>query len=71
MYFCRILQTDARNPDRPSSIASIFGNAPVVKEDGVVSKRTKRVTSPERWELKLLGASGVLNVTYVVLSFRE
>ncbi|RCH87471.1 DEAH-box ATP-dependent RNA helicase prp22, partial [Rhizopus stolonifer] len=52
----------ARNPDRPSSsvqrIADTRGG--VMVEDGP-SRSIKRMSSPERWELKQLIASGVVD----------
>jgi len=53
----------SRNPDRPSAMPSLFANAPLSKDDGAQTKRTKRMTSPERWELKQLAASGVLSLS--------
>ncbi|KAJ3119772.1 DEAH-box ATP-dependent RNA helicase prp22 [Nowakowskiella sp. JEL0407] len=49
-----ILEEEARNPDRPErNEQSQFAEEP---------KRRKRLTSPERWDLKQLIASGVLSV---------
>ncbi|KAJ1553986.1 DEAH-box ATP-dependent RNA helicase prp22 [Cladochytrium tenue] len=50
----------SRNPERP--VVTSFTEVPVVDDTGVpaVSGR-KRISSPERWEIKQLIASGVLN----------
>ncbi|KAI8847111.1 putative ATP dependent RNA helicase [Chytridium lagenaria] len=49
-----------RNPERP--ILTSFSEAPI-REDGYDTRTTtvKRISSPERWEIKQLIASGVLN----------
>ncbi|CAG8694636.1 6201_t:CDS:2, partial [Racocetra fulgida] len=48
----------SRNPDRPFS----FGKVPVI-EDNEGPNSLKRLSSPERWELKQLIASGVLSAS--------
>ncbi|KAK3842037.1 MAG: P-loop containing nucleoside triphosphate hydrolase protein [Linnemannia gamsii] len=47
-------QDAARNPDRPSSSA-----VPIIDDDEPRSSKLKRLSSPERFELKQLRASGV------------
>jgi ATP-dependent RNA helicase DHX8/PRP22 len=52
----------SRNPDRPSYITGSNSNAIGVKVvDDVPSRSVKRMSSPERWELKQLIASGVVD----------
>ena len=51
---------DAKNPDRPN----IFGGPALVREDEKVVARGKRLSSPERWEIQQLVASGVLDKRY-------
>ncbi|KAF9126717.1 DEAH-box ATP-dependent RNA helicase prp22 [Mortierella sp. 14UC] len=47
-------QDAARNPDRPSS-----STVPIIDDDEPRSSKLKRLSSPERFELKQLRASGV------------
>ncbi|KAJ3109551.1 DEAH-box ATP-dependent RNA helicase prp22 [Phlyctochytrium planicorne] len=49
-----------RNPERP--IMTSFSEAPI-RDDGIDTRGSsvKRISSPERWEIKQLIASGVLN----------
>ncbi|KAF9095828.1 DEAH-box ATP-dependent RNA helicase prp22 [Mortierella sp. AD031] len=47
-------QDAARNPDRPSS-----SGVPIIDDDEPRSSKLKRMSSPERFELKQLRASGV------------
>lgn len=52
----------ARNPDRPIapiSMLSLPGNAD--DDDDVVRKRVTRISSPERWEIKQMISSGVID----------
>lgn len=52
----------ARNPDRPIapiSMLSLPGN--VDDDDDVVRKRVTRISSPERWEIKQMISSGVID----------
>lgn len=52
----------SRNPDRPSYITGSNSNAIGVKVvDDTPSRSVKRMSSPERWELKQLIASGVVD----------
>ncbi|CAG8568818.1 12806_t:CDS:10, partial [Cetraspora pellucida] len=53
-----LLAEISRNPDRPFS----FGKVPVI-EDSEGPNSLKRLSSPERWELKQLIASGVLSAS--------
>ncbi|KAF9922003.1 DEAH-box ATP-dependent RNA helicase prp22 [Linnemannia zychae] len=50
-------QDTARNPDRPSSSSST--TVPIIDDDEPRSSKLKRLSSPERFELKQLRASGV------------
>ena len=52
-----VLPQEARNPDRPD----VFGGPALVKEDDRAAPRGKRISSPERWEITQLVASGVLD----------
>jgi len=49
-------QEAARNPDRPSSTT-----VPIIEDDEPKSSKWKRMSSPDRFEIKQLIASGVLN----------
>ncbi|KAL7020257.1 hypothetical protein ACKWTF_011444 [Chironomus riparius] len=52
----------ARNPDRPvapMSMLSLPGN--VDDDDDVARKRVTRISSPERWEIKQMISSGVID----------
>lgn len=52
-------ETRARNPDRPSSMPLI--NMPEA-EDAVVDRhRVKRISSPERWEIKQMMAANCVD----------
>ena len=51
---------NARNPDRPSTLPMV--NAPEV-EDKVEVRTFKRVSSPERWELKQMMAARAIDVS--------
>jgi ATP-dependent RNA helicase DHX8/PRP22 len=58
----------ARNPERPAgSSAGPTGleahNIPTMDDDGPSKARTKRLTSPERWELKQLIAAGAIDAS--------
>ncbi|CAG8684470.1 17134_t:CDS:10, partial [Gigaspora rosea] len=53
-----LLAEISRNPDRPFS----FGKVPII-EDNDGPNSLKRLSSPERWELKQLIASGVLSAS--------
>ncbi|KNC98023.1 uncharacterized protein SPPG_06442 [Spizellomyces punctatus DAOM BR117] len=48
-----------RNPDRP--ILTSFSEVPVVDDIDTHTPNVKRISSPERWEIKQLIASGVLD----------
>ncbi|KAJ3139705.1 DEAH-box ATP-dependent RNA helicase prp22 [Physocladia obscura] len=48
-----------RNPERP--VITSFSEIPVVDDIDTHSAAVKRISSPERWEIKQLIASGVLN----------
>ncbi|KAJ3183797.1 DEAH-box ATP-dependent RNA helicase prp22 [Geranomyces variabilis] len=48
-----------RNPDRP--ILTSFSEVPIVDDIDTHTPNVKRISSPERWEIKQLIASGVLN----------
>lgn len=53
---------EARNPDRPVapiSMLSLPGNAD--DDDDVARKRVTRISSPERWEIKQMISSGVID----------
>jgi ATP-dependent RNA helicase DHX8/PRP22 len=53
---------NSRNPDRPVapiSILSLPGN--VDDDDDVARKRVTRISSPERWEMKQMISSGVID----------
>ncbi|CAO1429272.1 unnamed protein product [Diamesa tonsa] len=53
---------EARNPDRPVGAISMFqlsGN--VDDEDDTARKRVTRISSPERWEIKQMISSGVID----------
>lgn len=47
--------TSARNPDRPSNLATT-----ILDDDKTSVRGTTRMTSPEKWEIKQLIAAGVL-----------
>ncbi|XP_066925982.1 ATP-dependent RNA helicase DHX8-like [Clytia hemisphaerica] len=48
-----------RNPDRPSNVKPVI---PMYEEEGTnVKKKFKRVSSPEKWEIKQLISAGVLD----------
>lgn len=52
----------SRNPDKPSFMTGSNSNAIGVKVvDDIPSRSVKRMSSPERWELKQLIASGVVD----------
>ncbi|KAL7312557.1 DEAH-box ATP-dependent RNA helicase prp22 [Mucor circinelloides] len=52
----------SRNPDKPSFMTGSNSNALGVKvADDIPSRSVKRMSSPERWELKQLIASGVVD----------
>ncbi|OAD02309.1 hypothetical protein MUCCIDRAFT_164241 [Mucor lusitanicus CBS 277.49] len=52
----------SRNPDKPSFMTGSNSNALGVKVvDDIPSRSVKRMSSPERWELKQLIASGVVD----------
>ncbi|KAJ3199058.1 DEAH-box ATP-dependent RNA helicase prp22 [Entophlyctis luteolus] len=54
------LETESlRNPERP--VITSFSEIPVVDDVDTHSAAVKRISSPERWEIKQLIASGVLN----------
>ncbi|KAJ3233991.1 DEAH-box ATP-dependent RNA helicase prp22 [Chytriomyces hyalinus] len=50
---------NGRNPDRP--VITSFSEIPIVDDVDTHSAAVKRISSPERWEIKQLIASGVLN----------
>ncbi|KAI9366020.1 P-loop containing nucleoside triphosphate hydrolase protein [Zopfochytrium polystomum] len=55
-----IEQEATRNPDRP--VVTSFSEVPVIDDSGIPEiSAVKRISSPERWEIKQLIASGVLN----------
>ncbi|ORY38513.1 P-loop containing nucleoside triphosphate hydrolase protein [Rhizoclosmatium globosum] len=54
-----MMQDSVRNPDRP--VITSFSEIPVVDDVDTHSAAVKRISSPERWEIKQLIASGVLN----------
>eukprot|EP00123_Amoebidium_parasiticum_P017098 comp23708_c0_seq1/m.40778 comp23708_c0_seq1/g.40778 ORF comp23708_c0_seq1/g.40778 comp23708_c0_seq1/m.40778 type:complete len:1218 (-) comp23708_c0_seq1:134-3787(-) len=54
----------AKNPDKPSLVRSAFSTLPAEykeQKDTAAAKGIKRLTSPERWEIKQLIAAGVLD----------
>ncbi|KAK7109917.1 ATP-dependent RNA helicase DHX8-like isoform X1 [Littorina saxatilis] len=51
---------NARNPDRPSTLPLV--NAPEIDEQGEV-RTFKRISSPERWELKQMMAAKVIDIS--------
>lgn len=53
-------ESDLRNPDRPSALPLV--NAPEVDEAGEV-KTFKRISSPERWELKQMMAAKAIDIS--------
>lgn len=53
-------ESDARNPDRPSTLPLV--NAPEVDDSGEV-RTFKRISSPERWELKQMMAAKAIEIT--------
>ena len=46
-----------RNPDRPTNIPSMAGS---IAEDPAPKKSSRRMTSPEKWEMKQLISAGVI-----------
>ncbi|KAJ3061758.1 DEAH-box ATP-dependent RNA helicase prp22, partial [Podochytrium sp. JEL0797] len=52
-------QDSVRNPDRP--VITSFSEIPIVDDVDTHTAAVKRISSPERWEIKQLIASGVLN----------
>ncbi|XP_076460598.1 LOW QUALITY PROTEIN: ATP-dependent RNA helicase DHX8-like [Babylonia areolata] len=50
----------ARNPDRPSTLPLV--NAPEVDDQGEV-RTFKRISSPERWELKQMMAANAIDIS--------
>ena len=53
-------EDNARNPDRPSSLPLV--NAPEVDDQGEV-RTFKRISSPERWELKQMIAAKAIDIS--------
>ena len=51
---------NARNPDRPSTLPLV--NAPELDDKGEV-RTFKRISSPERWELKQMMAAKAIDVS--------
>jgi ATP-dependent RNA helicase DHX8/PRP22 len=51
------MEEEIRNPEKPSR----FGDVPVLEEKVPGGRKVKRISSPERWEIKQLIASGVLD----------
>ena len=51
---------NARNPDRPSTLPLV--NAPELDDKGEV-RTFKRISSPERWELKQMMAARAIDVS--------
>nr|KAG5695240.1 hypothetical protein BaRGS_008068 [Batillaria attramentaria] len=51
---------DARNPDRPSTLPLV--NAPELDDSGEV-RTFKRISSPERWELKQMMAAKAIEIS--------
>lgn len=43
-----------RNPDRPSHLSLV--SAPEVEDDSLERKRLTRISDPEKWEIKQVGA---------------
>ncbi|KAI8607813.1 hypothetical protein BC830DRAFT_71826 [Chytriomyces sp. MP71] len=54
-----MMQDSLRNPERP--VITSFSEVPIVDDVDTHSAAVKRISSPERWEIKQLIASGVLN----------
>ena len=51
----------ARNPDRPSTLPLV--DAPELEDEKTEMKTFKRLSSPERWELKQMMAANCIDVT--------
>lgn len=53
----------SRNPDRPVGAMSLLSNLPgnIEEEDDTARKRVTRISSPERWEIKQMISSGVID----------
>jgi len=60
LLFCRLEAdlSEMRNPDRPAS-SSFLPIVPV--EDDSIRRKTNRISSPEKWELKQMMAAGSLD----------
>lgn len=43
-----------RNPDRPTHLSLV--SAPEVEDDSLERKRLTRISDPEKWEIKQVGA---------------
>lgn len=52
---------DARNPDRPSTLPLV--DAPELEDEKSEMKTFKRLSSPQRWELKQMMAANCIDVT--------
>lgn len=53
--------TVARNPDRPSTLPLI--NAPELEDEKLDKKTFKRLSSPQRWEIKQMIAGNCIDKT--------
>lgn len=51
----------ARNPDRPSTLPLV--DAPELEDTASEAKTFKRLSSPQRWELKQMMAANCIDVT--------
>lgn len=47
-------ETSMRNPDRPTHLSLV--SAPEVEDDSLERKRLTRISDPEKWEIKQVGA---------------
>ncbi|XP_070505964.1 ATP-dependent RNA helicase DHX8 [Chironomus tepperi] len=52
---------DARNPDRPVAPMSMLSLPGNVDDDKDIAGHVKRISSPERWEIKQMISSGVID----------
>ena len=61
-----------RNPDRPTHLSLV--SAPEVEDDSLERKRLTRISDPEKWEIKQVGAhcfSGRRAIQHVAWWLRE
>ncbi|CAG9095713.1 unnamed protein product [Plutella xylostella] len=56
-------EQSGRNPDRPAPAATVLAGLPgaVDADEDVSRKRVTRISSPERWEIKQMISSGVID----------